>query len=260
MRAADSNYTRRTILAGLGAAAAMPVVSALAGDQAIAVLIERARDLPTISQRIAAISSGLLGRRYQANTLIGSPRRAEVFVVRDDRFDCVTFCETVLAAARSRDLVAFEDNLRAIRYRNGVIAWRERNHDFAAWCARNVADGICEPLVVGPTVDRKKTLDTPRALGRRSYDISAVTRETLMRETTRLKDGDIIGFVSKRRSLDFYHTGFIMFGGKDEFLLRHASEMHGRVLDQPMREFVAINRVQYVTLLRPRETGESRKA
>ena len=48
---------------------------------------------------MAFISRGLLGVRYQANTLTAGPRRKEVFVVRDDAFDCVTFCEVVLAAA-----------------------------------------------------------------------------------------------------------------------------------------------------------------
>jgi len=57
------------------------------------------------------------------------PRQAEVFVTRDDRFDCVTFCETVLAAAKAQDVASFEAELRAIRYRKGVVEWRERNHD-----------------------------------------------------------------------------------------------------------------------------------
>ncbi len=85
-------------------------------------------------------------RATAADTLIGGPRQPEKFVVRDDGFDCVTFCETVLAAADAHDLASFETQLRAIRYRNGVVDWRERNHDFAAWCARNVANGLCHAL------------------------------------------------------------------------------------------------------------------
>ena len=55
-----------------------------------------------ISQRIDFISGALRGTRYQGYTLIGGPQRPEQFVVRDDAFDCVTFCETVLAAAIAR--------------------------------------------------------------------------------------------------------------------------------------------------------------
>jgi hypothetical protein len=33
-------------------------------------------------------------------------------------------------------------------------------------------------------------------------------------------------------------------------ILRHASQGRGRVLDEPMARFLAVNRVQHVTLLR----------
>ncbi|MDI3468763.1 MAG: hypothetical protein OJF62_000826 [Pseudolabrys sp.] len=262
MRFADSALTRRQTMTALAGAALCPLLSSrgFAGERAIAGLIERARDLPAISARMSSISRGLLGHRYQANTLIGGPKRPEVFVVRDDRFDCVTFCETVLAAARSRDIASFEINLKAIRYRDGVVAWRERNHDFAAWCARNVAGGVCEPIGLGPPTDLRKVLDAPRALGRRIYDIAAVSRATLMAKQGTLRDGDIVGFVSERRTLDYYHTGLVMFGSKGEFMLRHASESRGRVLDQPMQQFLAANRVRYVTLLRPHEQEETKKS
>jgi hypothetical protein len=262
MHFADSALTRRQTMTALAGAALCPLLSGrgFAGERLIAGLIERARDLPAISVRMSSISHGLLGHRYQANTLIGGPKRPEVFVVRDDRFDCVTFCETALAAARSRDIASFEINLKAIRYRGGVVAWRERNHDFAAWCARNVADGVCEPLNLGIATDFRKVLDTPRALGRRSYTIAAISRTALTAGRGTLRDGDIIGFVSTRSTLDYYHTGLVMFGAKGEFMLRHASESHGRVLDQPMQQFLAANRVRYVTLLRPCEQEETKKS
>jgi len=251
----------------LGLAAAAPLSAALAmarigaacaGERRIGALIAQAHSYPAISERIAVISRALLGQRYQANTLIGGPRRPEVFVARDDRFDCVTFCETVLAAARAHDIRSFETELRAIRYRNGVVAWRERNHDFAAWCERNVADGVCAPVGLGQPVDVKKVLDSPPALGRRSYSIAAIPKTTLLGETAKLQNGDLIAFVSRRPSLDYYHTGFVMFGNKGEFLLRHASESHGRVLDERMEQFVAVNGVRYVTLLRPRQELEKK--
>jgi D-alanyl-D-alanine carboxypeptidase/D-alanyl-D-alanine-endopeptidase (penicillin-binding protein 4) len=259
----DSTWHRRDFLglaAGASLYAALPMAlasPARAGEQLVGSLITQARAKLAISERIAFISHALLGHRYQPNTLIGGPRQPEVFVVRDDRFDCVTFCETVLAAARAHDSASFEAELRAIRYRKGIVAWRERNHDFAAWCERNVADGVCEPVALGKTTEVKKVLDLPRALGRRSYSIAAIPKATLLAEKAKLQNGDIIGFVSRRPSLDYYHTGFVMFGGKGEFLLRHASESHWRVLDERMEQFLAINRVRYVTLLRPR--GEPEK-
>ena len=102
LAAMDYAPTRRHILR-LFSGAPLLVASVDAVFAAKTALIERliqqARALPTVSQRIDFISGKLIGVRYQADTLIGSPTRPERFVVRDDAFDCVTFCEVVLAAA-----------------------------------------------------------------------------------------------------------------------------------------------------------------
>ena len=118
-------------LAGVVGSPAFARERSLIGD-----LIAEARTLPLASERISFISRSLLGVRYQANTLIGGPRHREVFVVRDDAFDCVTFCEVVLAAALARDFAEFETSLRRIRYRHGDVKWEERNHYFADWTRR----------------------------------------------------------------------------------------------------------------------------
>src|SRR5665213_3372354 len=95
------DFTRRTILqlvAGATPFAALPV---FAGQARIDKLIVDAQTQSGMSQRIDFISRALLGTGYEPYTLIGGPRRPEKFVVRDDVFDCVTFCETVLAGAMS---------------------------------------------------------------------------------------------------------------------------------------------------------------
>src|SRR5262245_6448350 len=112
-------------------------------DSLIARLIGEAREWRQVSQRIDFISRALLGVRYQADTLIGGPDRPEVFVVRDDAFDCVTFCEVVLAAAQASDVDEFALALRRIRYRDGEVKWEERNHYFGDWTRRAVENRIC---------------------------------------------------------------------------------------------------------------------
>src|SRR5262245_66648774 len=82
-------------------------------------LIAEARILPLASERISFISRSLLGVRYQANTLIGGPRHSEVFVVRDDAFDCVTFCGVVLASALARGFAEVDAACGRRRYRHG---------------------------------------------------------------------------------------------------------------------------------------------
>lgn len=217
-------------------------------------LISRARTRPRVSQRIDFISRALLGARYQADTLIGGPRDKEVFVVRDDAFDCVTFCEVVLAAALARNLAEFETCLRRIRYQHGEVKWDERNHYFADWSRRAVENNICRPLVMEPSVMIEKTVDWQNR-GERHVSLVVIPRATFMANKKLLASGDVIGFVSKRPNLDFYHTGLIAFGKGGKLMLRHASQSRGRILDDRMDAFVAVNDVQYVTLLRAAESA-----
>ena len=256
MRPPDNIVDRRRLLqlmAG-GAVMAAGLTPAAAKEARIAKLIGEARALPTVSERIGLISRALVGTRYRGHTLIGGPWRPEKFVVRDDAFDCVTFCETVLAAAVARDADGFAPALRAIRYRNGVVSWRARNHYFFEWSRCNVENGFCRAVEFDAMVDLDKSVYWHRALGRRRFAMRAVPSDTFLAGRDRLKTGDIVGFVTRRPNLDYFHTGFVAFGPRGEFLLRHASQSHGRVVDESMARFVAANRVRYVTLLRPRDS------
>ena len=213
-------------------------------------LIQEARALPNVSERIDFISRKLLGIRYQANTLIGGPKHPEKFVVRDDAFDCVTFCEVVLAAAIARDMTEFETSLRRIRYDHGNVQYDRRNHYFADWCKRNIENGICRPVKIEPSIVIDKTLTWHREFGQHPVSISAIAKETLLESAKLLAPGDIIGFTSRRVGLDYYHTGLVAFGKTGELLLRNASQSRGRVVEDKMATFVSVNPVKYVTLLR----------
>jgi len=223
-------------------------------DGAKTALIERligeARVLPSVSERMDFISRKLLGIRYQANTLIGGPKHPEKFVVRDDAFDCVTFCEVVLAAALARDMPEFETSLRRIRYDHGNVQYDRRNHYFADWCKRNIENGICRPVKIEPSIVIDKTLTWHREFGQHPVSISAIAKETLLESAKLLAPGDIIGFTSRRVGLDYYHTGLVAFGKTGELLLRNASQSRGRVVEDKMATFVSVNPVKYVTLLR----------
>ncbi len=255
----DSMPSRRGALTLMGAAALTLIAGrSSGGEQLLGRLIEQTRDIRPLSRRIEVISAALRGKRYRGETLIGGPRKAEIIVTRDDVFDCVTYTEAVLAAARAADLPQFESELRKIRYHNGAVDWHERNHDFAAWCARNIANGVCRPVALGSSITITKVMTDPRALGRRNYQLAGIPRATLLAQQAQLRDGDIIGFISRRASLDYFHCGFVMFGGKGQLLLRHASQSRGRVGDQTMASFFAINGTQHVTVLRPVEATETK--
>jgi len=246
---------RRTILQLFcgGAAFAAGLEPGSAAEIRIGRLIDEAHGKGPISQRIDFISAALRGTRYQGYTLVGGPTRPEKFVVRDDAFDCVTFCETVLAAAIAGDRGEFDSVLRTIRYHDGVVTWRERNHYFFEWCQHNVENKTCRPLIVPGSVQIEKTVYWQKELGKRQFSMTVIPRSAFLANKTMLASGDIVGFITQRPNLDYFHVGFIAFGKNGELLLRHASQSRRQVLDERMEPFLAVNRVRYVTLLRPLE-------
>jgi hypothetical protein len=250
----DSGPNRRALLQMLAGGAALAAGGpALAGETRIGHLIAQARGLEHISQRIDFISGALRGSHYRGYTLIGGPHRPEKFVARDDGFDCVTFCETVLAAAIAHDIGEFEATLRKIRYHDGVLNWYQRNHYFFEWGRHNIENKICRAVVLDGAVEIDKTVSWHRALGRRHFAMQVVPRAVFLSSKGKLMDGDIVGFVTHRPYLDYFHVGFVIVAPDGALLLRHASESHRRVLDERMDRFMTFNRVSYVTLLRPEE-------
>ena len=215
-------------------------------------LMSASRAYSTVSERIDFISRKLLGVRYQAHTLIGGPHKKEQFVLRDDAFDCVTYCEAVLAAAIAKDFADYPKVLQRIRYAKDEIRWAERNHDFAQWNRNAVEKKICRPVIITPGATVEKALSGGE-LGKRRYSFAAVPTRVMLANPKALQAGDVIGFVSRRPDLDFFHTGFIAFGKRGTLMLRHASQSHGRVVDENMMSFAATTGVQYVTLLRAEE-------
>ncbi len=145
-------------------------------------------------------------------------------MVRDDGFDCVTFCETVLAAAIARNIGEFETTLRAIRYHNGVVTWRERNHYFFEWGEHNIENKVCVPVVMDGAVEIDKTVYWHKELGKRHFSMTVIPQAVFLAKKSELMTGDIVGFVTHRPNLDYFHVGFVVFGPKGELLLRHAAQ------------------------------------
>jgi hypothetical protein len=253
--------TRRSVVRMLGAAPLLAITGGGASAQvaarpSIARLIQEARARPaavaSVSERMDFISRALLGVRYLANTLIGGPQQPERFVVRDDAFDCVTFCEFVLAAALAHNYGEFETALRVIRYERGKVIWAERNHYFAEWCRRAVENGICKPVAMPDAVTIDKTVQWANQ-GRRRVSINAVPAAALRADSALLQNGDLIGFLSRRPNLDFFHTGLIIFEDDGALMLRSAAQSRRRVLDEPLDRFIAVNNVEHVALLRAQD-------
>jgi N-acetylmuramoyl-L-alanine amidase-like len=80
-----------------------------------------------------------------------------------------------------------------------------------------------------------------------------IPRAVFLANKPMLESGDIIGFVSHQPDLDYFHAGLVAFAPDNVLLLRHASESHGRVVDERIERFFERYSVRYVTLVRPQE-------
>jgi hypothetical protein len=196
--------------------------------------------------KIDTISGHFLGTAYKANTLIGSARNPEKMVVRLDGVDCMTYVEYVEALRRSNAYDDFVNNLRRVRYKDGRIDFRNRNHFFLNWPINNAPFVVDVTRIVGDAASRRATkqLNSPRHKplipGIPIVEVSAYyipghrINDTVV---GRLQSGDYVGLYTDRVGLDVTHVGIVIKKGAQTFF-RHASNEHNirKVVDA---EFVS---------------------
>jgi Protein of unknown function (DUF1460) len=215
-------------------------------------LLSKMRSDGFAHSRIDALSRHFLGYPYQANPLIGSSDTREVFSASLDGFDCVTYIETILALARASDVNEFVEWLRKIRYDQGRIEWKRRNHYMTQWIRNNAREGLLTPISMPavPSHSRERILSVVPGLAAQRTSVKCVPKSAVPRAAEHLQSGDVICFVSTRKNLDVFHAGIIARDGK-KILLRHASRSRGLVVEQELSEFLKANRMAGVIVVRP---------
>ena len=209
--------------------------------------------------RVDLLSRHFLGLPYKPNPLIGSADTAEVFTASLDGFDCVTYIETILALARAANADDFIEWLRKIRYEQGRVQWKRRNHYMTVWIRNNVREGIIRPVSAPavPTVSRERVLNVVPGLAARRTRLKCVPKAAAPRLEPHLRSGDLIFFASTRKNLDVFHAGIIT-RDSERVLMRHASRSEGLVVEQELGGFLKANRMTGVIVARPRDGGKRR--
>jgi len=216
-------------------------------------LLSKAGSNGAARSRIEFLSRQFLGRPYAANALGGSPDTPEVFTASLDRFDCVTYVETVLALSRSSTFNEFADGLRKIRYDDGRVEWERRNHYMTGWIRNNTRIGIVRRLFtrVRPDV-KERILDVVRGLPPIRARFKCVPKSLVPALGRQLQTGDLIFFASTRKHLDVFHCG-ILIRDSERLNMRHASRSRNGVVEQDLNEFLKANRMAGVIIVRPTE-------
>jgi cell wall-associated NlpC family hydrolase len=206
-----------------------------------------------LAVQMESISRRFLGRPYKTNPLIGSADAPEVFTDATSGFDCVTYIEAVLARASSRNKAESSSILRQIRYQNGVVDWKRRNHYMTAWIRNNQHNGLVRQLRFGNAAIRiDRRLNMVLGLPSRRCVFTCVPKRSISKVDSQIQTGDLIFFASTRPQLDVFHCGILVRNG-DRLRLRHASRTQSGVVEQDLSQFLKANRMAGILLARPVE-------
>jgi hypothetical protein len=222
-------------------------------------LLSAAGSSPSLGDRIDVLSGLLLGCPYVDQPLIGGAATPEVFTASLERFDCVTYVETVVALSRVSRAGQFADRLRQIRYRDGAVVWEHRNHYMTTWIQSNTRNGSIRRIPI-PAGARRLTrlLDVVPGLPRQRASFACVPKSLVKSLEAQVKTGDLVFFVSTRAHLDVFHTGILVRAG-DSLRMRHAARSRGVVVEQDFHDFLKRNRMTGVIVVRPRPVIEKKE-
>ncbi|OGW25000.1 MAG: hypothetical protein A2X59_02400 [Nitrospirae bacterium GWC2_42_7] len=224
-------------------------------------IIRESSKIKTIGRRIDFLSKQFLGLRYKGSTLIGDMNTKEILVIDLEGVDCFTYLDYVEAMRMSVSYSEFTKNLTRVRYRNGKVAFRYRNHFFTDWIYNNsdmVGDATYK--VGGRTTKQIKKMLNRKKDG--TFFIPGI--KTIKREIRfipsadinalvirKLRTGDYVGIYSDMQGLDVSHVGIII-KNKGNIYLRHASSLkeNKKVVDQDLMKY--ISKRPGIVVLRPK--------
>jgi len=186
---------------------------------------------------IQEYSSKFLGTPYKVNPLIGAIDTKEKLVYDTSFFDCFTFVD-YMEASKSKDI---KKALKNLRYKNGKIDYKTRNHFFSDWVVynKNIKDITCS---LGNCLKSVKYLNKKDENELHLKGIDILKRDIYYLkvddiEFSKLQNGDYIGIYTHLKGLDITHVGIAI--KKDNiWYLRHASSKLKKVVDSDLNEYI----------------------
>lgn len=198
---------------------------------------------------IAPIGKTFLGTPYVEKTLeIG---KKETLVINLRGLDCTTFVENVLAFSlllkeNKNDFDSFTEQLKTIRYRDGLInGYSSRLHYFTEWIRNNNEKGLVKEITaeLGGEIHKKPInfMGTHRELypflaDDSNYqhileieaelakeELCILPQSVIKAQENNLQSGDIIALATSIKGLDVTHTGFAIRMPSGHIHLLHAS-------------------------------------
>ncbi|MDR2765335.1 MAG: DUF1460 domain-containing protein [Tannerella sp.] len=211
-----------------------------------------------LGELITETAQFFLGTPYAASTLEKEP---EQLVVNLREMDCTTLVETCVALAHTMksgkpSFETYCHHLQQLRYRDGRIRdYTDRLHYFSDWIYENERKGLVRDMTrqIGGKPHRisvsymsahpesyrqlKSHPHWVEIIRKKEKEISAREEYSMIPEVSvtacsdKMKNGDIVCFVTRIEGLDISHLGFIYWKGNVPGFI-HASSSAKKVMEE----------------------------
>lgn len=219
----------------------------------------------TITERMSFYSEMFLGMPYGLTCVGDGP-----YALYDtkplltfDTTNCMVFCEDVLALSISDSYENFFNNLQQIRYKDGVIGMKTRNHYTMAdwlpensWLLHDVAKEVAgsKAKTLTRIISHKKFFagkgieDMRYVKDDRTMTINYIPFDALIDAKKNFKDGDILALMFRNLDNIFSAHMLMAYNTPDGMVIRESSLSKSTVLDTPFEEWVNnfINSKKYI--------------
>jgi hypothetical protein len=223
----------------------------------------------TKAQTAIVYAKSFINRPYKAGTLEGNSKEQLVCNLRD--FDCWTFVENVFAMTQTRystnpSYATYQDLLKKLRYRNGVInGYASRLHYFKEWVVRAEQNGYLKDVTstaggspiekdinfmtnhrnLYPNLKNENTFLAVQTAENElnGFDFYYIPKNRVEGIEGQIREGDIIAITSNIEGLDVNHEGFAIKKDGRIHLLHASQELKKVVIsDEPLSDY--LNRIK----------------
>jgi len=219
------------------------------------LLTETSQKQMTITGRINYFSEMFLDMPYDLTCTGDGPYALYETrpLVNFDETNCMVFCEHVLALSISDSWDNFFNNLQQLRYKDGIIGMRSRNHyTMADWLPENswLLDDISRKVggqytktttrtISYKTFFQKKGISDMRYVGPdREMTIDYVPKEDLLKVKKNVRPGDILALIFADKT-DIFSAHMLMIAEKNgKLYIRESSSSKMTTFDTPYDEWV----------------------
>jgi len=229
------------------------------------LLTKKSAENLTITERMSFYSEMFLGMPYGLTCVGDGP-----YALYDtkplltfDTTNCMVFCEDVLALSISDSYENFFNNLQQIRYKDGVIGMKTRNHYTMAdwlpensWLLHDVAKEVAgsKAKTLTRTISHKKFFagkgieDMRYVKDDRTMTINYIPFDALIDAIKNFKDGDILALMFRNLDNIFSAHMLMAYNTANGMVIRESSLSKSTVLDTPFEEWVNnfINSKKYI--------------